>query len=114
MSLTAGLPLRHPAVWISALILLVGYAAILIEEIQKMAGALPPGSLRLWMSMVGLPIWTWMMLAMIGRPDLFIEERWSPTDWESSGRRHRLVQRIGYILQCVTLMGGSAAIWRWL
>lgn len=114
MSLTAGLPLRHPAIWISALILGLGYFAIGIEEVQKSTGLLPASTAKLVMSVIGLPVWTWMMLTMIGRPDLYIDKRPSPTDWDAVDKRERIVQRFGYLLQGLTLAATLAAIWRWL
>ena len=116
MSVTADLPLRHPAIILSLLILLVGYAGIGYEEHLKSLGVLQArgGGITLALSIVGLPVWTWITLNMIGRPDIFLEVRPTIASCETVKRRLRFITVIGYSLQALTLSGLSLFFWRWI
>ena len=114
--LTGDLPLKHPAVVLSGAILALGYLSIGFEEHLKIAGVLivNGGALAFVASVIGLPIWTWLMLNMIGRPDLFYERRPSLVNEESDRRRLSLIQTAGYALQAVTLLGLIAILVKWV
>jgi len=114
--LTGDLPLKHPAVVISVAILIVGYLTIGYEEHLKTAGVLTVrgGAFALVASVISLPIWVWLMLNMIGRPDLFYEPRPSLVNAEAERRRIELVRAAGYALQTVTLVGSATMLLRWI
>lgn len=115
MPVTAGLPPRHPAVIISLVILILGYCVIAFEHDLRSSGIFPGGvrQLRLFMSIVGLPVWTWIMLSMIGRPDLYLEKPASIAATEDFRRRAGLLSAVGYLLQVSTLIGLLAFLWAW-
>jgi hypothetical protein len=114
--LTGDLPVKHPAVAISVAILVLGYLAIGYEEHLKTAGVLTVrgGAFALLLSVIGLPIWTWLMLNMVGRPDLFFEPRPSLVSEESQRRRMKLIRTVGYALQTTTLVGLAAMLVKWV
>ena len=113
--MTGDLPLKHPAVVISVMILVLGYLAIGYEEHLKSAGVLTVkgGAFALLLSVAGLPIWSWLMLSMVGRPDLFFERRPSLANEESDRRRMKLIRIAGYALQTITLVGLIAMLIKW-
>lgn len=115
MSITADLPRRHPAVLVSVLILLIGYGAIGYEEHLKSGGFLVGhgSDLKLFLSLIGLPVWTWIMLSMIGRPDVYFKAPASLVSAESTRRRLATLQALGYCLQAVTLLGFLTFILNW-
>lgn len=115
MSVTASLPPRHPAVIVSLVILVLGYCVIAYEHVLRSSGVFPGGvsQLKLLMSIVGLPVWTWIMLSMVGRPDLYFEASASLAGADTFKRRARLLNVLGYLLQAVTLAGLIAFLWTW-
>lgn len=115
MLVTAGLPLRHPAVIASVVIFVLGCNVLVYEEVLRSAGVFPGGAsrLKLLVSIIGLLVWTWLMLGMIGRPDLYFEASASLADADAFRRRAQLLKRLGYPLQAVTLVGLLAFLWAW-
>jgi hypothetical protein len=114
--LTGDLPIKHPAVMTSVMILVLGYLAIGYEEHLKTAGVLTVkgGPFALLLSVIGLPIWAWLMLNMVGRPDLFFESRPNLVNQESNQRKKKLIRIVGYALQTATLAGLVAMLVKWV
>ena len=114
--LTGDLPLKHPSIGMSVAILVLGYAVIGYEEQLRTAGVLAVrgGVFALLISLVGLPLWTWMMLNMVGRPDLFFEAGPSLLNEESNRKRMKLIRAIGYAFQIGTLLGLGALLMKWV
>ena len=68
-----------------------------------------------WIASVAciLPGWSWLMLIMIGRPDLMYEPPPTPANADTAQRRLRAITVAGYVLQAFTLCGSIAFILSW-
>ena len=111
MSLTAGLPWRHPAVVLGIILLVLSWATIAHEEYLESVGALQQqGPVRLLMSVGGSIFWSWCTIKMVGEPHAFIESG-SLVNTERDQRRAKLLERTGYTLQLLSIAGILALLW---
>jgi hypothetical protein len=107
-----GLPWKHPAVVWGLSILVVGIAAIHAEERLKEAGqlAVRGGAASYPLSLISLAFWTWLLVRMIACPDDFIGSKRHVIDFERDARRERIVSKIGYALQILSLAGALLSL----
>jgi hypothetical protein len=110
MSLTAGLPWRHPAVVLGVILLLLSWATIAHEEHLQSVGALPQqGPIRLFMAIGGSVFWAWCTIKMVGEPHTFIQAG-SLVNAERDQRRARLISKAGYAAQTLSIAGILAIV----
>lgn len=114
MSITAGLPWRHPAVLLGIGMLVACLAAIGYEEHLQTIGVLPvQPAHRLVLAILGSIFWAWCTVKMIGEPAAFFDISSSLVNAERDRRRLINLARLGYVLQVLTISGALAFVMRW-
>jgi hypothetical protein len=111
MSLTAGLPWRHPAVTLGIVLLAMSIATILHEEHLQSIGVLQEqGPLRFVMALGGSAFLAWFTVKMVGEPHAFFEST-SLVNAERDKRRAKLIARAGYVVQVLSIAGILVLLW---
>lgn len=100
MSLTFGLPVRHPAVVLALACVVVGYAGLLHE-----ASAISNGQFSAWddwglllVGVVSLPLLTGLFLRIVARPQDFVKPATNVVAIYDSARRLQRVRILGYFV----------------